>query len=399
VQGATAQGPPVTTPLPVFDCIVFSGGGAKAAFGAGAAKALTEYRRIKRIDTSLCLLGASAGALTAATLATSGADKTLEFWREASNRAILGVRLKNTKFQVTKRWVSGKYFRSPFSVYGTAALEKFLESRLDFDGLKGKHLILAVTDYTDAKLKAFYHSDLVDAFVREDQRSPVDEQRLQHFHPLTRENFGSVLRASSAIPVIFPPVRIEDNLYVDGGLGNNTPTREAAYFLRNLKDLGTGGAGEVYVISLEPPRKRRDSDADREGLLGIVERALSIYHHVHTAPILGAWHRINDEVVRYENRLEKTKAAIRESPGDPATLETVIEKVEAGMGHLGGTTPRLNVPLHVIEPSTELGETLSFDRKSIDGNIRAGYQEALQCLRHAGKVTEGEYRQLLDLPL
>jgi len=54
--------------LQKYDCLVLSGGGAKGAYGAGVAKALWEYRKLKKVDTKLCVVGTSAGALNAAAL-------------------------------------------------------------------------------------------------------------------------------------------------------------------------------------------------------------------------------------------------------------------------------------------------------------------------------------------
>ena len=49
--------------MPTFDVFVFSGGGFKGAYGAGAAKALMEYYQFKNIQRELCFVGNSAGAL------------------------------------------------------------------------------------------------------------------------------------------------------------------------------------------------------------------------------------------------------------------------------------------------------------------------------------------------
>ena len=55
--------------LPTFDCLVLSGGGAKGAYGAGVAKALSAYRRLKEVRGPVCYIGASAGALNAVMVA------------------------------------------------------------------------------------------------------------------------------------------------------------------------------------------------------------------------------------------------------------------------------------------------------------------------------------------
>src|SRR5712691_8816377 len=77
--------------LQKYDCLVLSGGGAKGAYGAGVAKALWEYRKLKKVDTKLCVVGTSAGALNAAVLATAEADNLVSFWTTATSRQVLGV--------------------------------------------------------------------------------------------------------------------------------------------------------------------------------------------------------------------------------------------------------------------------------------------------------------------
>lgn len=51
---------------PVFDCVVFSGGGAKGAYRAGAALAIERYRELEGVTFEICWIGATAGALNAA---------------------------------------------------------------------------------------------------------------------------------------------------------------------------------------------------------------------------------------------------------------------------------------------------------------------------------------------
>ena len=53
---------------------------------------------------------------------------------------------------------------------------------------------------------------------------------------------GSIVRASGAIPGIFPPVAIRDELFVDGGLVLNTP----------LKPAIDAGADSLHVVYLDP---------------------------------------------------------------------------------------------------------------------------------------------------
>jgi hypothetical protein len=382
----------------IFDCLVLSGGGAKGAYGAGAAKALWEYRREKKVEHSLCFFGASAGALNAAVLATDGADSLVQLWRSMTNRLVLGVRLKNTKFQGAKSWLQGVFQSQPFHIYSSSALFKLICEKTSFARLGDSHLVIAATNYTEGSLKAFYHSSIFRDSVAEDKTREEAKRRLAHLEPLTEQIFHSCLLASASIPVFFPPVKIGDNLYIDGGVGNNTPTREAAYFLRNLEKYGKGKAGEIYCVMLEPPRRRQEGPG-KNGLLGIIDRTLSIYHHIHTKPIIDAWFRINDEVQSYDTRLQRFVEWIKTQGWESPLSQTLCREVEAQLGHIGGPIPRIDVPMRIIEPSIALGETLDFDNATVESNITAGYQDMLKVLNLAGKIDQAELGKLQNAPI
>jgi hypothetical protein len=121
---------------------------------------------------------------------------------------------------------------------------------------------------------------------------PIGARRLGHFTKITDEReLRLALLASASIPVFFPPVEMANDWYVDGGTGNHTPTREAAYFLRYLEKTKLGTPGEVYCITQDPPgapfaHKLKFSSSE------ILKRTLEIYHFVHTDPIVRAWSRI-----------------------------------------------------------------------------------------------------------
>jgi predicted patatin/cPLA2 family phospholipase len=383
----------------VYDCLVLSGGGAKGAYGAGAAKALWEYRRLKKVERPLCFFGASAGALNAAVLATDGADALIRLWRSMTNRTVLGVHIKSAKFQGAKSWLRGLFKHGqPFYIYSSATLLALIRRQTSFSRLRDSHLVVAATNYTEGSLKAFYYSSIFDLAVAEDKKRPESQQRLAHLQSLTDQNFHSCLLASASIPVFFPPVQIDGSLYIDGGVGNNTPTREAAYFLRYLESEGKGKAGEMFCVMLEPPGLRQEGSFEYS-LLGIVDRTLSIYHNVHTKPIIHAWFRINEEVKTYDERLHAFIAWVEAQGWDNALVQNVRREVEARLGGLGGSARRLDVPMRIVEPSTPLGETLDFDRSTIEGSIKAGYRDMLKALSAAEKIDQAELTKLQNAPI
>ena len=286
------------TILPTFDCLVLSGGGAKGAYGAGVAKALAAYRRVKEVRGPVCYVGASAGALNAYVLATANADDLISFWQTATRRIILGLRFPSATIRAMLRMAT-----RPFSIYSNVGLEKLIRANACITTIKSP-LIIAATDYTRGELKAFYASKLIDRLVDDDNRLGPEQQRLNHFRRIpTTEVLIKALLASSAIPSFFPPVEIkvehrgesDTGWYIDGGIGNHTPTREAAYFSRYVTEKRYGHVGLVICVKQDPPRVVQDN---RQPLnfFNILTRTLEIYHHVHTAPIVAAWFRINLEV-------------------------------------------------------------------------------------------------------
>ena len=106
-------------------CLWLSGGGAKGAYGAGVAKALDLYRKRRGIQTSMCYIGTSAGALNAYMLAAYGVEALVKFWSTISNLSVLGVQdtygRTKTVFRLAQGWIARD---STFSFYSNAALEK-----------------------------------------------------------------------------------------------------------------------------------------------------------------------------------------------------------------------------------------------------------------------------------
>jgi NTE family protein len=80
---------------------------------------------------------------------------------------------------------------------------------------------------------------------------------------LSRGPAVDAVRASAAIPSVFPPVEFEDRLLMDGGVSDNTPISHAAAL----------GADEIYVL---PTGIACDLEAPPRGAVGMLLHALTI---------------------------------------------------------------------------------------------------------------------------
>jgi predicted acylesterase/phospholipase RssA len=397
----------------IYDCLVLSGGGAKGAYGAGVAKAIAAYREKKKSTNSLCYIGASAGALNAYLLSAKGPDELIHFWLSATNRSVLGVHIRNATVQGLFRWAAGLLKpHQPFSIYSNRSLRQLIEANSRLEDLKHP-LIVAATDYTQGKLKSFYASDLIDDFVREDRKQKIARQRLRHFRRIeTNDQLVDALLASAAIPLFFPPVAIsaefegstETSWYVDGGIGNNTPTREAAYFLRYLEESGSGRSGLVFCVRQDAPRALQEQ-SQRVEFSDILMRTLDVYHRVHTDAIIGAWSRINDEVEQQRDRVASFTAWLDQQSFDKSVSAAIEQQISKQFLSLGGVAKRLEVPLVEIEPTSELGDTLDFNPIDARDHILRGYNDALKVLLESHKIEdqmrldEAEYEELVNQPI
>lgn len=398
-----------------YDCFVLSGGGSKGAYGAGVAKAIEVYRKQKGLTNPVCYIGASAGALNAFMLASYGADALIKLWLSITNKKILGVRNQDARLQAILKASTSVFSRSPRSIYGNEALRALIRQHACLAAVRSP-LIIATTDYTRGRLRAFYVSPIVDEFVTIDRQQEPRRRRFDHMRPIrSDEELTNVLTASASIPLFFPPVKLElDGVdgpeagwFVDGGVGNNTPTREAAYFFRYLESEGRGVARAAYCVKQDKPRIVDDS-ADRLGFANILKRTLDVYHYVHTDPIVGAWNRINREVADQSRKVSELNAWIDTLALNEAIAADIKSRIFTDFATTGGRIPRLDVPLLVIEPSIELGDTLEFDPVRAREEIKHGYADALKLLSHhvdprhpetGPAIDDVEFKELIDKPL
>jgi NTE family protein len=156
--------------------ISLSGGGARGFAHIGVLKALEENGIFPDV-----IAGTSAGAIIGALYAAGKTpDEMLDFVRESSILKIFRVTLPN------KGLTSLDYLRE--------RLEEVLPVD-DFASLQ-KELYVAVTNLKSGELEIIHHGLLHETIM-----------------------------ASSAIPLVFKPVEIDGNLYVDGGVLDNMPVR------------------------------------------------------------------------------------------------------------------------------------------------------------------------------
>ncbi len=236
--------------------LVLTGGGARGAYQAGVLDALgviaTKHRVTYPFD---CYVGNSAGAINAAWMVANAAhfsdaaNRLRAFWNGLTTDQIFRVDGASLLGRGA-RWIwelstGGLHQRKVVrSLLDTTPLFRLIHREIEFgqiqknvaSGLIQGFAVTAV-DYTSGNSRTFHDS----------------AGRISPWSTLRRDSVESTISAkhilaSSAIPLLFPPVRIDDSYFGDGSLRNYTPMSPAVH-------LGAEKLMILGVRALDRPQK------------------------------------------------------------------------------------------------------------------------------------------------
>jgi NTE family protein len=219
--------------------LVLTAGGARGAYQAGVLKRLGEIKSLRdRPSPFPIVAGASAGAINGTLLAARGArfgDATRELARVWSNLRVEDVyhsdlcSLARTGAGLAFDFACGGLLgrTRTHGLLDTAPLARLIEKTLPprgiSEGIRRGHLYAVAVSATS------YHSGRSFTFVEGRSGHPVWQKSRRLVLPVTLTH-RHVL-ASSAIPIVFPPVRVAsqagDLWFGDGGLRLVTPLSPA----------------------------------------------------------------------------------------------------------------------------------------------------------------------------
>ncbi len=229
--------------------LILTGGGARAAYQAGVLQAIRELSPADGDNPFPILCGTSAGAINAAVLACwaddfgAGVDALVSVW--GSFRAADVYRADALGIGVSgARWLgalaAGWLVRSaPRSLLDNSPLQSLLERLLDFERMRraiahGTLHSLSVTcsGYETGQSVSFFEG-------RPDLEPWRRNQRVGAHVGLTVAH----LMASSAIPFIFPAVRLHREWFGDGSMRQTAPISPAVHLgAQRILVVGAGRA-------------------------------------------------------------------------------------------------------------------------------------------------------------
>lgn len=235
-------------PKPKTRGLVLSGGGARAAYQAGVLKAIADLLADSGFDGQpfSIFTGESAGAINVSLLA-SYADNfpraTQELW-DCWNDLEMDDILATSPIALTLnagRWLGELGLgglldrKKPVYLLDNSPLRKYLKPKIEFGRIRDllhanklRGLGISVTNYATGSAISFYESSVgTGAWSRSHRLGLPTELKLDH------------VMASTAIPILFPPVRIGQSYYGDGSVRLKAPLSPAIHLgAENILAIG-----------------------------------------------------------------------------------------------------------------------------------------------------------------
>jgi len=220
--------------------LVLTGGGARAAYQIGVLRAISD---LLPKDASVAsgvrnpfpiISGTSAGAINAAVLATnaghfrSGVHQLMTVWRnfrcEMVYRAdVLGAYGNSLRWMLSA--MTGGGLGGAVSLLDNGPLEHLLRHRLDFSGI-GPAIAAGDLSAVSVTCSGYTSGQSVTFFEGAPDRQPWKRaRRIGVAMPIRADH----LLASSALPFIFPPVKINREYFGDGSMRQIAPVSPALH--------------------------------------------------------------------------------------------------------------------------------------------------------------------------
>ncbi len=359
--------------------LILTGGGARAAYQVGVLKAMTEFLPRHEKNPFPVICGTSAGSLNAITLAVNadsfrkGVQYLMSIWRNSHTNQIYrtdwpGV-LKNTAL-----WLAGIIFSSigrnrfsRISLLDNSPLAKLLRDTLPVGKLQ-EHIAgglvhaLSVTasGYASGHSVTFYQGvKSIRPWVR--ARRVGIPTRIDTRH----------LLASSAIPFVFPAVRINREYFGDGSMRQIAPISEALHLgatriliigVGQCKDTNTKRSNEVSYPSMAQIAGHVMNSIFLDSLEVDIERLhrinRTVAHLSEEAKKASGMHHVDELVIEPSQSIDKI--AERYAKNLPRSIRFLLR-------FIGG----------MRESGANLVSYLLFEQNFCNAMIELGYQDAL----------------------
>jgi NTE family protein len=361
--------------VPDKTALVLGGGGARAAYQIGVLKAIVQfYPRNHGIPFKI-ICGTSAGAINGTSIATHascfhlGVRKLEWVWRNFRTEKIYSASVPGVLSHLGKMLLMNmqddRVNTNAGSLFNNEPLRGLLDELINFARIDRNigsgslnALSIDTSCYNSARSVTFFQGSHNIPEWRRDRRSG---QRTQ----LNTDH----LLASSAIPLVFPSVKLNQGYYGDGSVHQLAPLSSPIHL----------GAKKLFVINLESPHKQLHQELE---------------HHPKTATIAGHLldtifsDTLNSDLERLE-RINNTLSLIPKKDSQKLALsniQTLVIKPSEDLSKLASRYYN-DMPFAVRSMLRPIGinqqtdssivSYLLFERTYCSALIDLGYQDAM----------------------
>lgn len=241
--------------------LILGGGGARAAYQVGVLKAVSELVPEGNDNPFPIICGTSAGSINTVALASNadnfhrGVQKIIHVWSNFQLHHVFYADTKNLLRRISSwAWSNlgpGTWHKGPGSLLDNQPLRQLLKQHINFNKIDSaieKNQLyaycLTACSYTSGESTTFY-----------DGADNIQNWRRTHREGIRTKMTIEHLMASSAIPVIFPSVKLGEEHFGDGSMRQMSPLSSALHL----------GADKMLIIGLrlekqlgpeEPPEHR-----------------------------------------------------------------------------------------------------------------------------------------------
>ncbi len=361
--------------------LVLSGGGARGAYQVGVMSAVSEILQKASLEFKIDIFsGVSAGAINAAGLAAESHDlhegcrKLVELWSRLRSEDVFYTDAVNLG-KIGLRWMGelslgGLTGATPGrALLDTQPLKILLEKNLNYaqieKNIKEKHysaLAITAVDYQTSNSITFVQG-------QDDLPTWNKARKISEKANITADH----ILASSAIPLLFPPVKVDQRWFGDGCVRNNHPCAPSIYL----------GAEKLMVIGV----RKQGHSVSEESLLQN-DKAPSVARVMNV--ILNAV--LLDGIELDVERLERVNEFIRKVPSphhghlNYKPVDYLWISPSADLGEIAarksGKLPRLIryliKGLGTLEDASEIVSYLLFDPSYCSQLIDLGFKDSMK---------------------
>lgn len=193
--------------------LVLGGGGAKGAYEMGAIKALSE---MGILDNLSAVAGTSIGAVNMVLLASRDMERAEKAWKNINVDDFL--ELDGNEFDIT---------RDGDGLLSREGLKRLLKENGDYEKIK---------------------ESVIPQYITVSNKLPEGKLSVEYvkLNGKDIDTIESYIMASSAIPIVYDAVSVENGFYCDGGLCDNNPIRPV--YDEGIRDIIVISNDSTFVV-------------------------------------------------------------------------------------------------------------------------------------------------------